>query len=420
MLYSFARMEWRTDDRDMQPGFWSFPHDINGREAEGGIDMRPLPAQGVAGGVPAGFAFVASRDTIPGGYAIGGRLDSTLTSGRQQTMEDMLGLPRGALRPSATPLDVLRDALTLHGDPTGQTRWKPLMPTRDLFHEIWFGEHGCLWQGKFHWNDYAGDSVRGVLRHDFARLKQQCLGPLQIHRWLKHPGWDHYRRVLGGLVLKYNVPAEQIIPGEVALPPETSFSDDFDRANESLDASANWTEVLNDLDIESNEVVNPVDDNNVLHARCEVPVSSVDHFAQCDCKATGTSVGFVEVCARYAAAADTCYTGGHRSNAATTYVIRKNITGVETTLATASGADPGNIFQLAKLDVRGSSLELFIEGSSKVTDTDTAITEGLRGGLRGNPTAARRGHWNDFIIDDGISAVAAAAPAGMISPWRGV
>ena len=409
MHYSFVHWPWNVD-RDMPDGYWG-----HGPDVLGSIDLRSIPDQSRRGGTPRGFAFVASTDPLPGSttFSIGSRLDQRLNETTKRDIEALFGIPDASLRASKTVLDMLKDMLTLFGDPTGKARWKPLMPTRKGVHEIHLGGHSCIWAEKFEWYGYAGDSVRGVLRHDFARHKRECLGVLPFPGWRKvftRPGWDHYKRVLGALVLKYGVPAEQIIPGETALPPGTQITESWPTNTADItDGSQDlpWSQLAGDFDVVSNKAAQQTTGSD-SYARADVDLGSDDHLIQ----------AIVRSAADTANHAPSVFTRKDASATITLYRfqafvdndslrILKDVDGTPSILSTVAFTLAANTDYLLKGDSNGSTQKIFIGGAEKDSVSDPGgITGNFRIGISGfQGTVALT--WDDVLGDDGISAVAA-------------
>lgn len=102
---------------------------------------------------------------------------------------------------------------------------------------------------------------------------------------------------------------------------------------------------------------------------------------------------------RFAAAAEIYYGGLIRSSGSLR-AFYKVVASVQTNIATdASGGGPP---QVVRLNINGSSYELFDDGVSALSGTDTAITGGLRPGVSGHSSVTSDG--------DNFSAADLAAP----------
>lgn len=112
---------------DTMNGYWQPP----GGNAIGAIDLRPLEAQGQAGGPPKGFGIFVYEDPNPSaGRPLGSSLDSTISAAGKAQLRNELELPSdAALRD--TVRDVIWDILTTHGDLTGMKRCPPLTAEND-------------------------------------------------------------------------------------------------------------------------------------------------------------------------------------------------------------------------------------------------------------------------------------------------
>lgn len=413
MHYDFIPWEWRTDETIVG---WERPHP----EIVGSIDMRSVPDMSRRGGTPQGFMFAASTDPLPGisTFSIGSRLDQTLNSSQKQSIEAMFGLPTASLRASKTILNLIWDLLTIYGDPTGASRWKALMPTRKGNQEIYLGGHSIIYQEKFEWNGYAGDSVRGVLRHDFARIKRQDRGLLGRRALLKSPGWDHYKRVAGVLEWKYKKPISQILGyDEESLDPFTRLEESFptdtaDLADGSQDLA--WTEVDGEWDVTANQVRQVTGAGSDKNARAEADLSSDDHFVEMlvTSLGSGTDSTHIGPAARFAAAAETYYTYFPFQGSDNGF-LRKVVGGTETGLA--NSAITLSIPEIYKVSCDGSTIKGFQAGTERESESDPGgITGNLHGGIEGfHANIAPQSRGDNWVADDEvIAAPAAAAPEG--------
>lgn len=166
-----------------------------------------------------------------------------------------------------------------------------------------------------------------------------------------------------------------------------TITDNFNRANEALGDSANWSEVQGGFNIVSNQVAtgSNATAGQWRSARYEADLDSDDHYAEIEWLTAENSNSLGAVTCRYSPSAATYYLGGQRQSQSR---IDKVVTGSITSLATGSGGTPS---KTVKLEVDGSALELFFNDVSALNTTDTSITGNLRAGIAGHTSSAHTG-----------------------------
>lgn len=290
------------------------------------------------------------------------------------------------------------------GDPTGLEFAKPLMPTQHRRMRV------CMHMASHSEAFVAGKSaewnaVRDVIRNDMEDIIERA-------QKSDHPKRkEHHRRVLDALCEAHGIDDWRhfVKPHRVKdiagrLPHETTITDDFTRADATgLGTSAegwSWTSVVAGINIVSNRARSTTNNNS---SRAESDLSSADHYAQCDViqsAATNRSLG--PRC-RFHASADTGYQGNNNGASTTSYQIVKVVAGVATALATA---DRGSTVttRTSRIIITGSSLDLWEDGVSKTTVTDTAITGHLRTGI-GKSGTQQTGtqDYDNFSASDGAA-----------------
>lgn len=116
--------------------------------------------------------------------------------------------------------------------------------------------------------------------------------------------------------------------------------------------------------------------------RAESDLSSADHYAQFKVVAWESStISSLGPCVRYASAADTLYTCLLRDRADDQYrlfkLVASSFTQIGSSVSEALPAEPVT----AKLEIDGSTLTLYIDDVSKISETDSSITGNTRTGL---------------------------------------
>ena len=182
-----------------------------------------------------------------------------------------------------------------------------------------------------------------------------------------------------------------VIKGEVVFDAPTvkatTITDDFNRADSDTlgGPSWTWTETSGDIDIVNNQAeVQTVDGSG--EARADSDLSTDDHYAQIDVVqwqgggGAGSETTPGTMC-RFASAARTFYHGRFNSFA-DEWQLYEVTTGSFTSIASTSDTQPTPLFTL-KLEVNGSTVEIFHDTVSQLSTTDTVITGNTRTGMRG-------------------------------------
>lgn len=451
--YCLAPWEWVTPIDRSEP-FWDAPFsDLR----TGTLDMRTLPQQGTAGGVGM-WGFFAYSETPPLPWPVGMTcykedLTRPLTQLEQDTILIRLNISVMSVIPNQSLGEMIPDLFLNHADPAGQTRWKPIRGTPRSGADIKFGDVTFL-NGKvteshpafqntlavrladYGRNARIPDTLTGVAKGRWvqgfltggerqdgitlteaeARLRWQAV----LERWTGHDMLVlHGRR--GDDLLPLYVPQEYIDAGHKQRQPTTTFGDTFtDTDGVSLDAhtptgpnaGTGWTEVVGTA-LEIQENLCSAAGAVTVSARLDDSLSSDDHYSQADVDiSTGGDTSNdprIGMAVRYAAAATTYYFGDARQSTSFAHRIYKMVAGTPTVLATGTAAvAPAE--GLLKVQVDGSDLEIFWDGVSQVTVTDTAITGNLQPGLDRTTSINRTSTWDNFEAAD--LAAAPEPPSG--------
>jgi hypothetical protein len=366
--YALTPYVWDTSDADNP--HWRLPS-----SCVGAVDLRPFPAQGIAGGAPQGFAFVASMQPVEGVSVITSlhMNDADATNGMRDAWEAGTGY-----RPAGAKLvDLLWDQMTVGADPSGEAGPKPLMPTVGGLLELWVGGHSRVKWEHFRWGAHPHTNrVQAVLQRDFEQM------------WEETNGHDHCRRVLDYQCEKYRVADWQAmipqrlrahVPGR--LPHATTITDNFNRADNadmSVGAPFSWTDVIGNQTIVSN-TVRWDGVTAVARARAESDLSSVDHYGQLAATAVSGGNRYAQVAARFATAADTAY-WTRFVQSTSVFRIFKIVTGTQTALGagtTQTYSAPDTI----QMRCNGSTLDAYLNGASVESISDGSITTGTRCGI---------------------------------------
>lgn len=164
-----------------------------------------------------------------------------------------------------------------------------------------------------------------------------------------------------------------------------SIQDTFNRADTtaglgtSSDGTWSWTDLGNTTGISSNQMYSPNNSGIAIFSRAEIDLASSDHWAQLTSVQQLTSTGWqLAVCARYSAAANTCYMFGWKASA-NQFAIQKVIAGTATVLGSGSSTTAAG--DVLKIVCTGTSIQGFRNGTLDVSVTDSSITTGTRTGI---------------------------------------
>jgi hypothetical protein len=389
-------------------GPWRWVSDEDGERYEGpegtvsAIDFRSIPEQSIAGNHMSGVGLFRVDGPTPSEWEEIGqgnwhdiKADKRLRdlfprrARRRLDADDLIGLIRQSLN---------------QGDPTGQEFCKPLMP--GTLGTIEVSIAGQRHAERFQWGrSKESNVVRDIIRADMDELIERC-GKEQDERRKQH-----HRRVLDMLCERYGVDdwKEFVKPNRVKdilgrLPHETSLTDDFTRADQTGLGTASggwsWGSVTAGINIVSNRARSTADNNA---SRAESDLSSADHYAESSIIQSAATTRSLGVRCRYAAAANTAYEATSNGVSTASFVLKRIVAGVATTLSTV---DRGTTVttRTTRITVSGSNLDYWEDGVSKTTATDTNITGNLRCGI-GKSGTQQTGtqEWDDFVCSDGAA-----------------
>lgn len=355
----------------------------------GSLDLRSLPDQ-QAKGKPDGLGVFVSDMELPSEYDLLGVGNPKEIRCGQKT-KDAIPKRRGFSLQGDDLLTHVRSCLMDGSDPTGDSYARPLMPRSDMRFHFTIGPWSDL-ELTAPWNAHW-DKVQDVLRADFSA----CFADAMAGRMNDN---QQHLRVLDALCHKYRVDDWRAfvmpslrgeIPGRV--PHATSYSDDFNRSDESLNAGA-WTEVVGNWDVVSNEASLRTNDSSNCVARYTSDLSSADNEAQADVVTLNPGVGSVSTQAgvyfRQSSSANSGYVFDLQNESASDFLrLFKMVSGTRTNLVDTAGITM-SLPETLKGSANGSALTGYRGGSSVISTTDTSLTSGLRGGLHGRlvPSAA--------------------------------
>jgi hypothetical protein len=385
-------------------GFWEAPA---GTLAS--LDLRSLPAQAQAE-TPAGDGlFTLPNNQNPGNdysHLLTGSPDEGLTPRAKAILRSRLGLVHNFEGDSLT--DCVWELLTTLADPEGLDRPKPLLPgIHRHFHLLMGGQQ--LRSRKFRPELPEAEPALAVLKKDYRALVGQ------LPR-------DTVRKVLGYWVRKFGLPPGLFIPGdlppETPLDPETTITESFNTANsDTLGPDLSWTELSGDADVVSNQCQVPSAASGAL-ARADTDLSGTDHYAQFSLVARGNAgtVGTGPICRKDSTGTLTYYHCRLLDSSANVQLY-KIVANVFTQLGSNTGVSVG-LPDTIKVQANGSTIECYYEGSSIISQTDTAITTGTRTGFRSSYLCGGPPTLDDFEAGD-LAAASGQPYDKRVAGWDG-
>lgn len=368
--YYLAPMVWDMTKDPAMP-HWRIP-----TGAIDGIDLRPNPARALPV-VAEGFSFCAfdpAADVPLGSLYLGNDLNGTLTDQQRRDAEEMLELSPGDFT-LAGMLDNQWRVITDLADPTGENRVKPLMPTVAGNLELHLDGHSVIRSERF-------DKVR----HTWViEMVQRYMGD----RAAVNP------RTMAHLRRKYGFTPREIL----GIRGGATLTESFNTADaDILGPDLTWNEDSGDWDIVSNQAQAQATaaDNLANHTDT---LDTDDHYAQVD--TVSGIAGTVGTNVRYTDDRD-YYLGLYRVS--NQWEIFEKVGNTFSQLGgdlSSNGAPASTI----KFSADGSTLELFRDGTSQGTRTDTSFTGQVITGIRQGSGSS------GWTVDDFEAADLAAAAA---------
>lgn len=182
------------------------------------------------------------------------------------------------------------------------------------------------------------------------------------------------------------------------------FSDDFNRSNEELGASADWTERYGDYDIVSNEVqtISSGTSFAIVAHIASSHITTADYSVQAECSRNG-GISWFGVCGRrvdYSTSDSDLYTCiGNSSLGA--WRLYKRVSGSWTQLDTYAATIASATYYTVKLVMNGTAISVDIDATERLTATDSALSASGDAGLcNGSGINATTYLFDDFTVDD--------------------
>lgn len=251
MIYSIGPWQASTIDGEF---CWTFPDG-----ASGGYDLRSV--EQCASKQVAGYGIFASAASLGSDYTpIGTDADDTVGPIKRNQLASRLGI-NGLV--SNRVREVAYELATVRACPAGEARCTPLEINRGKM-ELWIAGQKLI-SRDFDESLPEWPIIKARLKRQIARLR------------IEHP--DHiWRKFLYAKATQYRLADyRELIDGENEglLVPETTFTDNFNRAN-NTNLGSNWVEVLGDWEIVNNRLVSPAAGGGPNLVRWATPFSFPD------------------------------------------------------------------------------------------------------------------------------------------------
>lgn len=408
--YCLAPWVWFTESGESSnTSHWAAPRqDI----LLGLVDLRPLPTQARSGGVPQGVGFFA-YNADPGniGQCFSGNLDTSLSVGAKIALRTLLNLPASLF--STSIRDILWELLTEFGDPTGVTRWKPLMPTSKGVLELHLGGHSIIKSMNYRLPKRLAEYknidtlILQTYQENYRAIRAEALaGQLPP---------DQHRKYLSVLATRHQIPWQLLIPAglpqEPPVKPSTTISENFNQGDSTtLGPQLTWTELTGDWQTVSSKVSRVNTGSTLRFARADTDLSTDDHEAQIDVvtftqpAASNNNLG--AIVRKDSSATLDLYDAYLRITTGGVQTIRmeKVVAGVTTNLAATT--QTFSIPDTVKIRSDGSTITDYRDGTQVDSLTDTSVVGNLRTGLVSAPNSATEVEGDNFSATD----IGAAAP----------
>lgn len=355
--YYLGQWEWIVDEG----GYWNAPQS---EFRTSGIDFRSIPQKSQAGGIPQGYAIFSYSQIVsdPSLIYLGNKLDSPLSNPILTILKARLGI---ANFQETTLRGILWEALTVNADPTGQTRWKPLMPGHDSKMRLYLGTQGKIKEiALIPFISPEWDIVLAKYHEDYRNLVET----------------ENYRTVaksLDYLEQQYNVDYSYFIPDDaivriVSLPHNTTITDNFNCVNsDSLNCVLTWTELTGDYDISSNKAICNTSNFN-CEARADSALSSSNQYAQATASDSYSTRARGVIINKDSSATRSFYVMNVRDASGLKSQIYSVSSGTYTQLASVVSSFANG--ETVKGENNGGALAVYMNGTLDTSVTDTTYT----------------------------------------------
>ncbi len=410
---------WEWENRGVEP-FWQI-HSEYIDVVTGIIDMRSIPQmslQGTGNQCCALISLSEQRTDITLMF-LGAVIDGIQVTGDGRDV-DTIATALGVDIDSVEYKEIIHELLLDNGDPTGQTKWKPVIPNNFLDYNIILGNKIIVDDIFSDQRNRRFNALRDVpqiqlLRNDYELLRTRVIETTDTR------DDDEYLKRAGYYEVKYNLDirseTQKTRDGELVRP-TSSVVDDFDVAsNTDIDVYGDWSDCSDTgtwdgvLTVESADDRVHSDQDGTDKAHCGhngFALSGVDQYVeivtQWAVQESGTTTRWAGVLTRKDNSADR---DGYAFLVSDRDVgdgddetqLGKRIGGSFTSLVTGNPTVVVATDYTVRLETLGSSIEGFIGGVSQISSTDTSITSGSYTGFV-NYSKTETKEFDDFEASD--------------------
>lgn len=186
------------------------------------------------------------------------------------------------------------------------------------------------------------------------------------------------------------------------------FSDDFNRANESLDASADWTERKGNYELVSNmATLSGVGAwGPALVAHCNSSdITTADYSVQADCNRNGASSWMGVAGRRVDYSTDDsdlyCVIGSSTDGE---WRLYKQVSATWTQLDSYAATIADATFYTVKLEMNGTTIKGYIDGTERLSATDSSLSASGDAGISNYESGVGTGYQFDNFTADTLAA----------------
>jgi hypothetical protein len=335
----------------------------------------------------------APLDVSRGYTSLGDDPLARMSVANRTTMAVSLGLNPISL-PDSNLADILAHfILGTLADPTGASAVKPLRFGRNGLRLYLNGE--LVLNESLSRNHPNFDATLAVRLVDYRNSKAAGASLEALQRWTGHDMQTLYGH-MGDDLLEALVPPE--FQGDGWRNPRTTISDDFNRANaDSL--GANWTERAGDWDIFSNKCRKESGATAQNVAYHNTQLSTADYYVQAVVTPNHTNQhrGVVARRVDFSTSDSNFYSAILTTNG-TKIMLYKRVSGGDTLLESLDFTYVVGNNYLVRIEVEGSTIMSFVDGTPYSEVTDTALSAIGFAGIHNGATNDE--DWDDFEAGD--------------------
>lgn len=379
-------------------GWWTFNNDEwrAGESVIASFDLRSLPEQSVIGkeGDTACCAIFVTDSPIATIWRFLGTSESANNPIAPQILTELAGQLAISPLTANTLSGVIYELIINKADPSGQGAWKPVKADSDRM--VRFALADLVYERPAPDGSVEWANTVAIEREAYAKLREESLAKSD----------DQYLKFLDALADKYDVDYRTFLgglPDEGTKPHETSFTEDWNGCI-ILSNDLTWDENFDGTDWDCdgiNNRANVVGNVGVDAAKADHNLSTTDQEVQVTLSEYVFSAGTLiagTICRKEDSTTATYYFGRGKRDPTAEFQIGKRVAGATTVIATWIST-PAN-GDVLKFRLDGSTLTVFVNGTSRIITTDTSITTGVQCGIMGHSTNAS----NSADVDDWSAA----------------